>query len=107
MTFTTWKYIHITIECGLSMSCKGTRGLIPKNLKKNSRALENMVAFGGACSVLFLALLGIVSMGPVKADTLTYKLAAHERACFYAIAKNKGEKIAVYYSVTFTRVICG
>jgi hypothetical protein len=49
----------------------------------------------------WVAMLGLLSLvgRVVQADTLTYKLAAHERACFYAIAKDKGEKIAVYYSV--------
>ena len=35
----------------------------------------------------------------MNADTLTYRLQGHEKSCFYGIAKYKGEKMAIYYSV--------
>lgn len=35
----------------------------------------------------------------VLGDTLTYRFAPHERSCFFVLAKAKGEKLAVYYSV--------
>lgn len=37
----------------------------------------------------------------VSATALTYKLQAHEKACFYTATKNKGEKIAFYFAVGF------
>lgn len=37
----------------------------------------------------------------VSATALTYKLQAHEKACFYTATKNKGEKIAFYFAVRF------
>ncbi|KAL1876594.1 hypothetical protein VTK73DRAFT_9258 [Phialemonium thermophilum] len=33
------------------------------------------------------------------ATALTYKLAANEKACFYALTTNRGEKIAFYFAV--------
>lgn len=35
----------------------------------------------------------------VAATALTYKVTANEKACFYADATNKGEKIAFYFAV--------
>lgn len=35
----------------------------------------------------------------VAATALTYKLAAGEKACFYAQAPSKGQKIAFYFAV--------
>jgi hypothetical protein len=40
----------------------------------------------------------------VSATALTYKLMAHEKACFYTATKNKGEKIAFYFAV---RILLG
>ena len=37
----------------------------------------------------------------VAATALTYKLTANEKACFYAQAPSKGEKIAFYFAVGF------
>jgi len=34
-----------------------------------------------------------------SATALTYKLGANEKACFYTVTKNKGEKIAFYFAV--------
>ena len=38
----------------------------------------------------------------VLATSLTYKVDAHERACFYANTKNANEKIAFYFAVRAT-----
>lgn len=35
----------------------------------------------------------------VSATALTYKLSAHEKACFYATAEQKGLKLAFYFAV--------
>ncbi|KAI5461429.1 emp24/gp25L/p24 family/GOLD-domain-containing protein [Mariannaea sp. PMI_226] len=35
----------------------------------------------------------------VTATALTYKLSAHEKACFYTSTKKEGEKIAFYFAV--------
>jgi ubiquitin carboxyl-terminal hydrolase 7 len=35
----------------------------------------------------------------ISATALTYKLAAHEKACFYADVQDKGAKIAFYFAV--------
>jgi len=35
----------------------------------------------------------------VSATALTYKLQAHEKACFFTATKTKGEKIAFYFAV--------
>lgn len=35
----------------------------------------------------------------VIATSLTYRVEAHERACFYANTKNANEKIAFYFAV--------
>ncbi|KAL9947721.1 hypothetical protein D7B24_007066 [Verticillium nonalfalfae] len=35
----------------------------------------------------------------VAATALTYKLGAHEKACFYTVTQNAGEKIAFYFAV--------
>ncbi|KAJ3207891.1 hypothetical protein HDU67_007166 [Dinochytrium kinnereticum] len=44
-------------------------------------------------------LLGLLFIGSATATTLTYKMAPHERACFYTAAKFPGEKIAFYFAV--------
>ena len=36
----------------------------------------------------------------VAATALTYKLAAHEKACFHATTKKDGEKVAFYFAVS-------
>lgn len=38
----------------------------------------------------------------VTATALTYKLAAHEKACFYAETKKEAEKVAFYFAVCFS-----
>jgi hypothetical protein len=35
----------------------------------------------------------------VSATALTYKLAAHEKACFYTYVEEKGAKVAFYFAV--------
>jgi hypothetical protein len=35
----------------------------------------------------------------VYATALTYRLEAHEKACFYATVENKGTKLAFYFAV--------
>jgi hypothetical protein len=35
-----------------------------------------------------------------EGTSLTYNVAAHERACFYAWADKPGEKIAFYFAVS-------
>jgi hypothetical protein len=35
----------------------------------------------------------------VSATALTYKLSAHEKACFYTLAEQKGVKVAFYFAV--------
>jgi hypothetical protein len=40
----------------------------------------------------------------VAATALTYKLAANEKACFYAASKNENEKIAFYFAVSWHHV---
>lgn len=37
----------------------------------------------------------------VSATALTYNLAAHEKACFYAEASQVGEKMAFYFAVCY------
>jgi len=40
----------------------------------------------------------------VNATSLTYSVAAHEKACFYAHADKAGEKIAFYFAVRLKRI---
>lgn len=49
---------------------------------------------------LLLAGLLACLITDAAATALTYKLAAHEKACFYAEAKKEGEKVAVYFAVS-------
>jgi hypothetical protein len=35
----------------------------------------------------------------VSATALTYKLSAHEKACFYTSVEEKGAKVAFYFAV--------
>lgn len=37
----------------------------------------------------------------VSATALTYRLAANEKACFFAYVEEKGAKIAFYFAVRF------
>ncbi|RMZ68057.1 endosomal cargo receptor (Erp3) [Pyrenophora seminiperda CCB06] len=46
---------------------------------------------------LFSALLAYTTV--VYATALTYRLEAHEKACFYAQVENKGTKLAFYFAV--------
>lgn len=50
---------------------------------------------------MFFALvtLLILALSSVQATTLTYKMAPHEKACFYATAQKVDEKIAFYFAV--------
>ena len=41
----------------------------------------------------------------VSATALTYKLAAHEKACFYANVEEKGAKVAFYFAVRLSHDI--
>ncbi|KAH6560422.1 hypothetical protein BASA62_010432 [Batrachochytrium salamandrivorans] len=58
-------------------------------------------------SILELMLLGLLAIvssmlllaTPAAATTVTYKMAPHERACFFTEAKQKGEKVAFYFAV--------
>lgn len=45
--------------------------------------------------MIFAAILAPI----VLATTVTFQLASHERACFYAMTKEKSEKIAFYFAV--------
>ncbi|KAF2746177.1 hypothetical protein M011DRAFT_459676 [Sporormia fimetaria CBS 119925] len=49
----------------------------------------------------FLALAGLLGFcaSAVQATALTYKLEAHERACFFATAEQEGTKMAFYFAV--------
>ncbi|KAJ1557288.1 hypothetical protein HK405_000342, partial [Cladochytrium tenue] len=38
---------------------------------------------------------------PVGATTVTYTMAAHERACFYGTALAENEKLAFYFAVQY------
>lgn len=49
--------------------------------------------------MLFTPLFSILLFGAIKCTTVTYKMAPHERACFYADAKVVGEKIGFYFAV--------
>ncbi|XJO77088.1 hypothetical protein BDV3_001721 [Batrachochytrium dendrobatidis] len=54
--------------------------------------------------LIVLSLLGLMGSTMlmstfVSATTVTYKMAPHERACFYTEAKTKGEKVAFYFAV--------
>ena len=46
---------------------------------------------------LFSALLAYTTA--VYATALTYRLEAHEKACFFATVENKGTKLAFYFAV--------
>ncbi|KAF2269586.1 hypothetical protein CC78DRAFT_529325 [Lojkania enalia] len=46
----------------------------------------------------FLSLLALY-IGAVHATALTYKLEAHEKACFFTNVEHKGTKIAFYFAV--------
>ena len=46
---------------------------------------------------LISALLAQVTV--VYATALTYRLEAHEKACFFAHVENKGTKLAFYFAV--------
>ena len=37
----------------------------------------------------------------VAATALTYKLGAHEKACFYTVTQKDDEKVAFYFAVSF------
>jgi hypothetical protein len=50
---------------------------------------------------LFLAGLIACMISNVAATALTYKLTANEKACFYALTKKTGEKVAFYFAVSF------
>ncbi|KOS19411.1 putative membrane protein [Escovopsis weberi] len=47
----------------------------------------------------FVAGLLACTAAQVAATSLTYRLAAHEKACFYATAKSDNEKMAFYFAV--------
>ena len=49
----------------------------------------------------FLALASLLGVfaSAVQATALTYKLEAHEKACFFANTEHKGTKIAFYFAV--------
>jgi hypothetical protein len=40
-------------------------------------------------------------VGSCLATTLTYKVGAHERACFFTQVQMEGEKVAFYFAVPF------
>jgi hypothetical protein len=46
---------------------------------------------------LLFALLSLLPS--IFATTLTYKMAPHEKACFYSTAERVGEKMAFYFAV--------
>lgn len=47
-----------------------------------------------------LVLVAVLAMATFSyATTLTYRMAPHERACFYAIANKVEEKVAFYFAV--------
>jgi hypothetical protein len=48
-----------------------------------------------------MLLAGLIAclINNVAATALTYKLAANEKACFYATTKKEAEKIAFYFAV--------
>ncbi len=49
-------------------------------------------------STLLTGAVALLSSEAV-ATSLTYRVEAHERACFYANTKNANEKIAFYFAV--------
>lgn len=50
------------------------------------------------------SLLVIASLlAAVYATALTYRLEAHEKACFFAQVDNKGTKVAFYFAVRLLR----
>jgi len=55
----------------------------------------------------FLSLFGLLlsilllSPSPISATSLTYKIDANEKACFYAWVDKVGEKMAFYFAVPF------
>ncbi|KAJ3101008.1 hypothetical protein HDU97_001706 [Phlyctochytrium planicorne] len=51
-----------------------------------------------SASMVLIALLSML-LRSASAVTLTYKMAPHERACFYTSAKFQGEKLAFYFAV--------
>lgn len=55
-------------------------------------------------STLSCSLLACISP-LVSATALTYKLAAHEKACFYAKVEEKGAKVAFYFAVCLSHDI--
>jgi hypothetical protein len=50
-------------------------------------------------TLVFLSCLWACFTSAVYATALTYKLEAHERACFFANTWEKGTKIAFYFAV--------
>jgi hypothetical protein len=49
---------------------------------------------------LFVVGLIACMISNVAATALTYKLTANEKACFYALTKKVGEKVAFYFAVS-------
>ncbi len=49
-------------------------------------------------SMLLSATLALLT-SRVMATALTYRLEAHEKACFYASSQNPNDKIAFYFAV--------
>ncbi|KAI8836557.1 emp24/gp25L/p24 family/GOLD-domain-containing protein [Chytridium lagenaria] len=58
------------------------------------------MASTSATTMAWAAFIAVAFLfGSVSATTLTYRMAPHERACFYTTAKFPGEKIAFYFAV--------
>lgn len=53
----------------------------------------------------FSLLTSLLALTPLATSTaLTYKLAANEKACFFANVENKGAKLAFYFAVRSHRL---
>lgn len=52
-------------------------------------------------------ILGLLSLAvsTVSATALTYKLASHEKACFFATVERPDAKVAFYFAVRADRTI--
>lgn len=55
-------------------------------------------------ATMVAAFVMLTTTNRVEATALTYNVAAHERACFYAWANEPKKKLAFYFAVS-TRVI--
>lgn len=101
-------FLHAICECQLSRNAKlslrrcsasGYRQLEVAH-HRVSATLESRITTTLTMRP-FLALTGLLGFcaSAVQATALTYKLEAHEKACFFATTESQGTKVAFYFAV--------